>query len=90
LSAVPRHINRSEVEIYLRQCPGVSDIHDLHIWGLSTTETALTVHLVMPNGYPGDIFIDEIVLTLKERFSVEHSTLQIELGTTNHVCTLTP
>jgi len=44
----------------------------------------------MPNGYPGDIFIDEIVLTLKERFSVEHSTLQIELGTTNHVCTLTP
>jgi len=90
LSAVPRHINRSEVEIYLRQCPGVTDIHDLHIWGLSTTETALTVHLVMPNGYPGDIFIDEIVLALKERFSVEHSTLQIELGTTNHVCTLTP
>lgn len=90
LSAVPRHINRSEVEIFLRQCPGVSDIHDLHIWGLSTTETALTVHLVMPDGYPGDIFIDDIVLTLKERFSVEHSTLQIELGTTNHVCTLTP
>ena len=90
LNAVPRHINLPEVEAYLRQCPGVSDIHDLHIWGMSTTETALTVHLVMPEGYPGDELMDEIVLTLKERFSVEHSTLQIEQGTTNHVCTLTP
>jgi cobalt-zinc-cadmium efflux system protein len=90
LSAVPRHVNLHEVEAYLRQCPGISDIHDLHIWGMSTTETALTVHLVMPNGYPGDKFMDDIVCTLKERFSVEHSTLQIEQGTTDHVCTLTP
>jgi len=90
LSAVPRHIDLPKVESYLRQCPGVSDIHDLHIWGMSTTETALTVHLVMPEGYPGDKFMDEIVLALKQRFSVDHSTLQIEQGTTDHVCTLTP
>jgi cobalt-zinc-cadmium efflux system protein len=68
---------------------GVTDIHDLHIWGLSTTENALTVHLVMPNGHPGDAFMDDIVLTLKEHYSVHHSTLQIELGTTNHECALT-
>jgi cobalt-zinc-cadmium efflux system protein len=90
LSAVPRHVNLHEVEAYLRQCPGISDIHDLHIWGMSTTETALTVHLVMPEGYPGDRFMDDIVCKLKERFSVDHSTLQIEQGTTDHICTLTP
>ncbi len=89
-SAVPRHVNLPDVEAYLRQCPGISDIHDLHIWGMSTTETALTVHLVMPEGYPGDKFMDDVVCTLKERFSVEHSTLQIEQGTTDHVCTLMP
>jgi cation diffusion facilitator family transporter len=90
LSAVPRHIDLPAIETYLRQRPGVSDIHDLHIWGMSTTETALTVHLVMPEGYPGDKFMDELVLALKQRFSVNHSTLQIEQGTTDHVCTLTP
>jgi cobalt-zinc-cadmium efflux system protein len=88
LSAVPVHIDLPEIETYLRLCPGVRDIHDLHIWGMSTTETALTVHLVMPDGYPGDQLLDEIVLTLKQRFSVQHSTLQIEQGTTDHVCTL--
>jgi cobalt-zinc-cadmium efflux system protein len=90
LSAVPSHIELPEIETYLRQCPGVSDIHDLHIWGMSTTETALTVHLVMPDGYPGDLLMDEIVSTLKQGFSVNHSTIQIEQGTTNHMCTLAP
>ena len=90
LSAVPANVELSEVESYLRQCKGVADIHDLHIWGMSTTETALTVHLVMPDGYPGDVFMDDIMHTLKERFSVQHSTLQVELGTTDHACTLHP
>ncbi len=90
LSAVPANVELSEVESYLRQCKGVADIHDLHIWGMSTTETALTVHLVMPEGYPGDVFMDDITRTLKERFSVQHSTLQVELGTTEHACTLYP
>lgn len=88
LSAVPAHIDMSAVETYLRQCPGVTDIHDLHIWGMSTTESALTVHLVMPEGYPGDAFMDDVVRTLNERFSVQHSTLQVEQGKINHACVL--
>ena len=90
LSAVPANIEVGGIDAYLRQCPGVTDIHDLHIWGMSTTENALTVHLVMPNGYPGDTYMDEIMQTLKVRFSVHHSTLQIELGTTTHACSLSP
>jgi cobalt-zinc-cadmium efflux system protein len=89
LSAVPTLIDAPAIDAYLSQLEGVTDIHDLHIWGLSTTENALTVHLVMPSGHPGDAFMDACVLTLKERFSVHHSTLQIELGTTNHACSLT-
>ena len=88
LSAVPANIDALAIDAYLRQLDGVTEIHDLHIWGLSTTESALTVHLVMPNGHPGDIFMDEIVQTLEERFFVHHSTLQIEQGTTNHSCSL--
>lgn len=90
LSAVPAHIDVSAVETYLRQCPGITDIHDLHIWGMSTTESALTVHLVMPEGYPGDAFMDDIMCTLQERFFIQHSTLQLEQGTTNHACALHP
>ncbi|MFA6164828.1 MAG: cation diffusion facilitator family transporter [Methylobacter sp.] len=89
LNAVPAHIDVTEVETYLRQCPGVSDVHDLHVWGMSTTECALTVHLAMPEGYPGDAFMDNIMCTLKERFSIQHSTLQVEQGTTNHTCACT-
>ena len=88
LSAVPAQIDAPAIDAYLCQLEGVTDIHDLHIWGLSTTENALTVHLVMPNGHPGDAFMDDIVLTLKDRYSVHHSTLQIELGTTDHACSL--
>ena len=88
LSAVPSHINMTAIEIYLRQCPGVEDIHDLHIWGMSTTESALTVHLVMPKGYPGDAFMDDIMLKLKKIYSIQHCTLQVEQGTTSHACML--
>jgi cobalt-zinc-cadmium efflux system protein len=88
LNAVPPHIDLSAVADYLRKLPGVTDIHDLHIWGMSTTESALTVHLVMPSGYPGDVVIDTITQGLNERFSVHHSTLQIEQGTTEHACSL--
>lgn len=90
LSAVPANIEVAAIDAYLRQCHGIADIHDLHIWGMSTTENALTVHLVMPDGYPGDVFMDDIMQTLKVRFSVHHSTLQIELGTTPHACSLNP
>jgi len=88
LNAVPPHIDVAAVAGHLRQLPGVSDIHDLHIWGMSTTESALTVHLVMTGGYPGDAVIDGFAKTLSERFAVHHSTLQIEQGTTLHECSL--
>jgi cobalt-zinc-cadmium efflux system protein len=90
LDAVPAQIDVAGLSSYLRQCQGVQDIHDLHVWGMSSTESALTVHLVMPQGYPGDLFMDNITQTLKDRFSVQHSTLQVELGTTEHHCTLHP
>ena len=90
LNAIPEHIDAAAVETYLRGCAGVTDIHDLHIWGMSTTESAMTVHLVMPQGYPGDAFMDEIMCTLQERFSIHHSTLQVEQGTTDHSCMLHP
>lgn len=90
LSAVPANIDVPAIDSYLRQCSGVTDIHDLHIWGMSTTESALTVHLVMPDGYPGDAFMDAIMETLNTRFHIHHSTLQVEQGTTDHACALHP
>lgn len=90
LSAVPSHIDVAAVATFLQQQPGVSAVHDLHVWGMSTTESALTAHLVMPDGYPGDHFADELAQALSERFSIAHSTLQIEQGTTEHGCALHP
>jgi cobalt-zinc-cadmium efflux system protein len=89
LSAVPAKVDGAAIEVYLSQLDGVSDCHDLHIWGLSTTETALTAHLVMPDGCPNDAFLDEVVQTLQKQFFIQHSTLQIEQSNTNHVCSLT-
>ncbi len=88
LAGVPPHIDRAAVARYIETLPGVSAVHDLHIWGMSTTETALTVHLVMPAGHPGDETIDAIAHQLEERFEIHHCTLQIELGTTDHACSL--
>jgi cobalt-zinc-cadmium efflux system protein len=90
LNAVPANIESGAIADYLRRRPGVTGIHDLHIWGMSTTESALTVHLVMPDGYPGDAFMDDIMQELKAHFAIHHSTLQIEQGTTDHACILHP
>ncbi|SET58141.1 cobalt-zinc-cadmium efflux system protein [Nitrosospira multiformis] len=86
LSAVPPHIDIVAIEAFLRNQPGVTDVHDLHIWGLSTTESALTVHLVMPDGYPGDAFMDNIRNNLESHYAIHHSTLEIEQGTISHYC----
>ncbi len=88
LNAVPQHIDFEAVQTYLKTRPGVTDIHDLHIWGMSTTDTALTAHLVFPLGYPGDQLMDQIMHELKEKFLIQHSTLQVEQGTTDHSCGL--
>lgn len=88
LNAVPANIDASAVEFYLRSCSGVSDLHDLHIWGMSTSESALTVHLVMPEGYPGDAYMDKLMQDLNDKYKINHSTIQIEQGSTNHNCML--
>jgi cobalt-zinc-cadmium efflux system protein len=88
LAAVPPHVDTAAVRAYLRALPGVSDVHDLHIWALSTTETALTVHLVTPDGDPGDGFIEATTQALKGRFAIQHSTLQLERGERAHACPL--
>src|SRR6266571_2729781 len=67
---------------------GVTEVHDLHIWAMSTTETALTVHLVIPGGHPGDAFMAEVCRELRARYHVHHSTIQIETGA--HPCELAP
>jgi cobalt-zinc-cadmium efflux system protein len=78
LQASPSGVDPDEIAAFLRDRPGVADIHDLHIWPLSTTETALTVHLLLPGGYPGDNFTSELAIQLKEKFEIHHATVQIE------------
>lgn len=89
LAAVPPGVQPLEVRAYLEQRPGVEQLHDLHIWPISTTETALTCHLVMPGGHPGDAFLMETAQELKHRFSIGHSTVQIETSEET-ACILAP
>ncbi len=86
LGAVPPKIAPALVTELLRGQPGVASIHDLHVWAMSTTETALTVHLVMPGGHPGDAFLAQVTHALEHRFGIGHATLQIELDAA--ACTL--
>jgi cobalt-zinc-cadmium efflux system protein len=90
LDAVPDGIDAMAVRAHLAALPGVAAIHDLHIWGMSTTETALTCHLVMPAGHPGDAALSHIARELEAHFGIHHATIQIELGDTDEVCALTP
>jgi cobalt-zinc-cadmium efflux system protein len=85
---VPSSIELGSVRAYLRELPGVSDIHDLHVWAMSTSESALTVHLVMPGGHPGDDFLHELGRELHDRFDIDHATVQIEAGDTDKRCRL--
>ena len=87
LDAVPEGVNLNEVKSFLSAQPGVSGVHDLHVWGMSTTEAALTVHLVMPEGLP-DEGLQRLRYELHEQFGVEHSTVQIEQGRV--LCELLP
>lgn len=90
LQSVPEGIEPQQVRDHLGQLPGVTEVHDLHIWGMSTTETALTAHLVMPGGYPGDAFMRKVAQELHDRFHIEHATLQMETGDPGHPCELAP
>jgi cobalt-zinc-cadmium efflux system protein len=86
--AVPNGIESLAVRTYLAECPGVSDVHDLHIWAMSTTETALMAHIVMPDGHPGDAFLAKIYHDLHDYFGIEHATIQIEMGNSAYPCAL--
>jgi cobalt-zinc-cadmium efflux system protein len=88
LQAVPAGIDPVAVRLYLEKLEGVARIHDLHIWPMSTTETALTCHLVMPEGVPGDAFSTRVAHELQIRFRIGHTTLQIERG--QQSCALEP
>jgi cobalt-zinc-cadmium efflux system protein len=88
LQAVPNGIEPADVREYLETLPGVSSVHDLHVWAMSTTETALTCHFVMPHGVPGDEFIDRVCDELQRRFGIAHATVQIEKG--DQACRLAP
>ena len=78
LLAVPRHVDEAAVRTFLAGQAGVSAVHDLHIWGMSTTECALTAHLVVPAGAPGDAFLSDLARELERRFRIHHATIQIE------------
>ena len=80
LLAVPRHIDEAAVKAFLAEQDGVTAVHDLHIWGMSTTECALTAHLVVPEGVTGDAFLRDIGKELEQRFKIHHATIQIETG----------
>ncbi|HEY5288894.1 MAG TPA: cation diffusion facilitator family transporter, partial [Caulobacteraceae bacterium] len=80
LAAVPAGVDRGGVATYLAGLPGVTEVHDLHIWGMSTTETALTAHLVRPGAGMDDALLAQACGELKSRFSIHHATLQVEGG----------
>jgi cobalt-zinc-cadmium efflux system protein len=87
LDAVPRHIDFADVRDYLAGIDGVSDVHDLHIWAMSTSETALTVHLVRPGGFD-DAFLHGVCEELSHRFRIHHATIQVEASP--KTCRLAP
>jgi cobalt-zinc-cadmium efflux system protein len=90
LDAVPEGVDPHEVEAYLADQPGVTEVHDLHIWAMSTTETALTVHLIRPEADPDDRLLDRLRRELHDRFGIEHATIQIENGDPAHPCPQAP
>lgn len=90
LDAIPTGIDRFAVEAYLRALPGVEAIHDLHIWGLSTTDVALTVHLVHAKGGDTQMLLPRITEDMRERFAIGHSTIQFETAETAETCELRP
>ena len=79
LLAVPEGIDEAKVRAFLGARPGVSAVHDLHIWPMSTTETALTAHLVIPAGHPGDGFLHALAHDLEHDFGIGHATVQVEI-----------
>jgi cobalt-zinc-cadmium efflux system protein len=83
---VPESVDLLAVQDFLLSRPGVEGIHDLHVWAMSTSDIALTAHLVMPDGHPGDAFFREIETALHDRYEITHSTIQIDISRLDHGC----
>jgi len=90
MDAVPEGIDLPAMQDFLGQLPGVSAVHDLHVWAMSTTETALTVHVVVPDRVVNDNTIAQICRDLHDRFGIEHTTIQVERGDGTSECGQAP
>jgi len=86
LHAVPSGVDVQAIRDYLAGLPGVEEVHDLHVWALSTTETALTAHLVIPGGPPDPEFASRVADELHRRYGIEHPTIQIEPNGCSLMC----
>ena len=86
VDAVPKNVNPDAVRAYLSGLPGVMHLHDLHIWPMSTTNTALTAHLVMSTMPDSDSFLNDAAQLLAERYSIQHATLQLERNDSETIC----
>lgn len=78
----------AKLAAWLAALPGVASVHDVHVWALSTTETALTAHLVMPGGDRGTAFLEDAARGLRREFGIDHATLQVETDDPGHGCAL--
>ena len=90
MDAVPEGIDQEAVNAYLASIAGVTEVHDLHIWGMSTTDSALTAHLVKPGIGDDDRLLAQVCRELHDRFGIEHSTLQVERAPGTCSCALGP
>jgi cobalt-zinc-cadmium efflux system protein len=90
LQGVPKDVDLDEVQRYLNALPGIQKAHDLHVWAMSTTEIALTTHLVKPDGDLDDALLNRIQHELHDRFGIEHITVQLECGTCDRSCQQEP
>ena len=80
MDAIPEGIDLHAVTEHLRSYPGILDVHHVHIWGMSTTQVALTAHLVKADGRMDNAFLKQIETDLKEEFHIGHATIQMECG----------
>lgn len=90
LDAVPSGIDVAAVERYLCELPGISRVHDLHVWAMSTTSSALTAHLVKPDGCLDDALLGRVQSELHDRFGIDHMTIQLECGDETSACAQEP
>jgi cobalt-zinc-cadmium efflux system protein len=86
LHAVPRNVNPDNVREYLTTRPEILSLHDLHIWAMSTTETALTAHVVVADSHPAGELAVELEAELQSRFGIDHSTIQVESAAVAAAC----